>query len=194
MLELGPGLIFLVIKLGVQCKMNYKDAVKKSMEMLAEDPLTKFIGYNLSYGSKAYGTLADIDKSKIRETPVAENLMTDLCIGMALRGYKPVLIFERHDFILNALDALINHLDKFEELSDGVFVPKVLIRAIVGSMKPINPGPQHMQDFSNFFKEVFHFPVYDPQTPLEVIANYETARSIKKSAMFIERRDMYDLK
>ena len=172
--------------------MKYKDAVKQSMEMLARDEKTVFIGYNITRGSRAYGTLNNIPLEKCLETPVAENLMAGLSIGMSLEGYNPVLIFERQDFMLNALDALVNHLDKIESLSKGEFIPKVIVRAIVGSKKPINPGPQHMQDFSKFFKEFLHFPVYDSQTSQEVIDNYIEALASKRPSMMIERKDLYE--
>ena len=82
--------------------MKYGEAVKKSMEMLAQDERTLFIGYNLVRGSKAYGSLSDIPSEKIIEMPVAENLMAGLSNGLSIGGFRPVLIFERHDFMLNA--------------------------------------------------------------------------------------------
>ena len=44
--------------------MKYSEAIKKSMEILADDKRTVFIGYNISFGSKAYGTLKDIPENK----------------------------------------------------------------------------------------------------------------------------------
>jgi len=170
---------------------EYKEAIKKSMKILAKDNNIKFIGYNLNFGSRAYGTLEDIPKSKCLETPVAENLMAGLAMGMALEEYKPVLIFERHDFMLNSLDALINHLDKFEIMSNGQFIIKIIIRAIIGSNKPIDPGPQHIQDFSEIFKKIFSFPIFEPKTPEEVLKAYEFAKSAKTSVMIIERKELY---
>ena len=92
--------------------MNYGETIKKSMERLEKDEKTIFIGYNISFGSQAYGTLKDIPSIQKIETPLAENLMVGLAIGLGMGGYRPVLFFERHDFILNALDGLVNHLDK----------------------------------------------------------------------------------
>jgi len=172
--------------------MRYRDAIKKSMEMLAEDPDVFFIGYNVNYGSRAYGTLADVPKSKCLEMPVAENLMTGFAIGMAFEGFKPVLIFERHDFMLNALDAIVNHLDKLKEMSNGQFAAPVIIRAIVGSKKPLYPGPQHIQDFSEFFKKSLSFPVYELNTIDEIVKHYEEARSFSLPMMLIEKRELYN--
>ena len=42
--------------------MKYVDAIKQSMNSLAEDDRTIFLGYNISFGSQAYGTLKDIPK------------------------------------------------------------------------------------------------------------------------------------
>jgi len=107
-----------------------------------------YIGYNLKKGHKANGWLKDYDKKNIIETPVAENLMTGLAIGMAMEGFKPVLYFERHDFMLNALDQLVNHLDKD-------FNYPVIVRAVIGSDKPLNPGKQHTQNYTEAFKTMF---------------------------------------
>jgi len=173
--------------------MKYGEAVKFSMEELAKDQSVLFIGYNLTHGSKAYGSLKNIPESQIIETPVAESLMTGLSTGLALEGFKPILIFERHDFILNALDGLVNHLDKLDELSHGQYSPSVTIRAILGSNKPINPGPQHSQDFTEAFKKMLKMPLYDPQNSREVLDAYKIAIHSKNPTMIIERRDFYNL-
>ncbi len=172
--------------------MKYKDAVKQSMEMLARDEKTVFIGYNITRGSRAYGSLNNIPLEKCLETPVAENLMIGLSMGMSLKGYKPVVFFERHDFILNALDALVNHLEKIESMSNGEFRPKVIIRATVGGKTPFYPGPQHTQDFSEVLKKLINFPVYELQTPEEIIKRYKEAKDSKTSMMLIEKRDFYE--
>ena len=170
--------------------MNYKEIIKKTMEEIALDEKARFVGYNLSRGSRAYGTLCDVPKSMIIEMPVAENLMGGIAIGLSLEGYKPVLVFERHDFMLNALDSLINHLDKLPLLSNRQYQCPMLIRAVIGSMTPINPGPQHMQDFSDFFKKTFHFPVYDPKNSKELEDAVNEAKKFEKPVMIIERREL----
>ena len=65
------------------------------------------------------GTLKDVPDDQKIETPVAENLMVGLAIGMSFEGFKPVVYFERHDFMLVAADAISNHIDKIERISHG---------------------------------------------------------------------------
>ena len=173
--------------------MKYKDAVRESMEMLAKEENAVFIGYNLAFGSKGYGTLINVPREHIVETPVAENLMTGLAMGLSLEGIRPVLIFERHDFMLNALDALVNHLGRFEELSDGEYKMPVIIRAIIGGTKPFYPGPQHVQDYTNVFRDILSFPVSNPQTSEGIIRLYQEAQRSDRPFMIVEKRDLYDL-
>lgn len=171
--------------------MKYKDALIRSMNMLSEDKNSIFLGYNLNFGTKCYGTLEGISDRQRLETPLAENLMTGLCIGLALEGFRPILFFERHDYILLALDAIINHLDKLKEMTHGQFNAPVIIRATVGSPKPIHPGPQHIQDFSEVLKKIISFPVYEPKNAQEVLDIYENIKNIKTPVMIIERKDLY---
>jgi pyruvate/2-oxoglutarate/acetoin dehydrogenase E1 component len=171
--------------------MKYRDAIKHAMEELARDQRTIFLGYNVLYGSRAYGTLDGVPSEQCLETPVAENLMAGLAIGMALAGYRPVLFFERHDFVLNALDAIVNHLDKLESMSHGQFRAPVIIRATVGGRAPLHPGPQHTQDFTEAFRSMLTFPVLDITTPAEVQDAYRLAGQFDTPVMLVERRDLY---
>ena len=172
--------------------MKYKEAIKQSMEELAQDKRTIFLGYNILFGSRAYGTLTDVPREMCQETPIAENLMAGLAIGMSLEGYRPVLFYERHDFILNALDAIVNHLDKIESMSKGQFKTSVIIRAAVGAKEPLDPGPQHTQDFTKAFSEMLTLPVLDLKNTAEVIEGYKKARTMESPIMLVERRNLYD--
>jgi len=173
--------------------MKYQEAVKKSMEMLAKDPRTIFIGYNTFYGNKAVKTLGNVPREKIIETPIAENLMMGLGIGMSLKGFLPVVYFERHDFMLNASDAIVNHLDKIESMSEGQFKTPLIIRAFVGHNEPIDPGAQHLQDFTAAFRDMVDFPIYEPSNSKEVLGLYKKLLNTKGPAMVVERGSLYEL-
>jgi len=162
------------------------------MELLAREERTLFLGYNVLMGSRAYGTLSRVPAEKCLETPVAENLMAGMAIGMAMEGLRPVLFYERHDFMLNALDALVNHLDKIDGLSRGRFKAPVIIRAVVGGTKPIYPGLQHTQDFSPLFRSLFRFPVLELGTEDDIPRLYQETLTREEPVMFIERKDLYE--
>lgn len=168
---------------------KYFDAVKESMELLAKQGVI-FIGYNVRYGS-AYGTLKNVPENQRIETPLAENLMAGLAIGLSLEGYRPLLFFERHDFIFNALDALINQVDKIDIISQGQFKIPIIIRAVAGGIKPFYSGLTHTSNLTKLFKEMFHFPVYNPKTPNEVIAAYKIALEADYPVLISEEKALY---
>jgi len=127
---------------------SYKEALTDAMTMLAQHPQTLFIGQNVIYGGQAMAsTFANIPMDKRIEFPVAEDFQMGYCTGLALEGFIPVCIYPRFDFLLLALNQLVNHLDKIEQMSHGGYNPKVIIRTAVGSDRPLNPGPQHTQNY-----------------------------------------------
>lgn len=172
--------------------MTYKDAIISEIEKLAKDPLTLFLGYNIKFGSKAYGTLLTVPEERLIETPLAENLMTGLATGLSLCGYKPILFFERHDFLLNASDGIVNHVDKLDKLSHEEFKTPIIIRAVVGSRTPLEPGLQHIQNYTEAFQKMASFPILTPKTEDEIVKAYSIAREFKRPVMIVEERDLYN--
>ena len=169
--------------------LSYKEAMIQTQTELGEQGAI-FIGYNVKYGN-AIGTLKDVPDEQTLETPVAENLMAGLAIGMSFEGFTPVVYFERHDFMLVAADAIINHIDKIERISHGEFKCPVIIRAVTADAGPFYSGITHSQDFTKVFKEAVSFPVHDPVTGDDVIRAFRGAKESGKPAMIIERKSRY---
>jgi pyruvate dehydrogenase E1 component beta subunit len=170
--------------------MTYKQAITDANTKLAEDPKRRFIGYGLQKG-RALGTLKNVPDNQIIEMPVAENLMLGTAIGMALTGLKPVVFIERMDFLMNCMDALVNHLDKIKQISQGEFDPKVIIRCIVGNKnKPLYTGATHTQDFSMVLRDMIDIPVYQVLNESFVKSAYGLADSREKSGIIVEYKDL----
>jgi pyruvate/2-oxoglutarate/acetoin dehydrogenase E1 component len=178
--------------------MTYKESLTQAMTDLAKDPLVRFIGYGVRVGGRAAGTLAGVAESQLIETPVAENLMVGMATGMALAGLRPVVFIERMDFILNAMDAIVNHLDKIEVLSQGQFRPSVILRVVVGNRtKPLFTGVTHVQDFTDAISKMVSFPVVSLAKPEEIVPQYRVAYqtiaaegAARKSYMLVEYKDL----
>ena len=169
--------------------LSYKEAMIQTQTELGEQGAI-FIGYNVKYGN-AIGTLKDVPDEQKLETPVAENLMAGLAIGMSFEGFLPVVYYERHDFMLVAADAIINHIDKIERISHGEFKCPVIIRAVTADAGPFYSGITHSQDFTRVFKEAVSFPVHDPVTGDDVIRAFRGAVESGRPAMIVERKSRY---
>ena len=110
---------------------------------------------------------------------------------MALTGLKPVVFIERMDFLMNCMDALVNHLDKIKEISQNEFDPVVMIRCIVGNVtKPLYTGATHTQDFSQALRMMTDIPVYQILDVGFVKNAYKYALERKTSAIIVEYKDL----
>lgn len=137
--------------------LTYKEALTVCMDRHAKDGRSCFVGYGLRSG-RAMGTLKNVPEHMLCEMPTAENLMMGAAIGMSLKGRLPLVYFERADFLLNATDAIVNHLAQIETISNGEFRPAVIIRVTVGNKaKPLFTGATHVQDFTRAFSVLCKF-------------------------------------
>jgi hypothetical protein len=166
--------------------IKFKDAVTQGMTELGDEGAI-FIGYSLLPGD-AMGTLKNVPDDQKIETPVAENLMVGLAIGMSFEGFKPVVYFERHDFMLVAADAIGNHIDKIERISHGEFKVPVVLKTVVDDGGLFYSGPTHSQNFTKVFREMVDFPVLDPQTPEEALDMYRYAKDSDGPVMIVEHK------
>lgn len=169
--------------------MSFKDAVVQSMDDLASDGAI-FIGYNVARGH-AMGTLRNVPEEQMIETPVAENLMAGLGMGISFEGSKAVIYYERHDFMYVAADAIGNHIDKINRISHGEYSVPVIIRAVVADSGPFYSGPTHSQDLTEMFRAAVDFPIFEPRTAKEALIAYKKARMAKGPVMIIERKSSY---
>lgn len=175
--------------------MTYKDQLTAAMDALAADPLVCFVGYGVRKNG-ALGTFKNIRPEQLVEMPVAENLLVGAAIGMALAGRRPLVFIERMDFILNAADAIVNHLDKVATLSRGEWSAGVIIRTVVGNRrKPLFTGAPHIQDFTEAFRSMVQMPVMRllAEDTDKIPAVYEAAAARQRrgeSTMLVEYKDL----
>lgn len=126
---------------------TYFDELCAAMENLGQLPNTVFMGQAVAYpGTAMYRTLERVPMEKRLELPVAEDMQLGMAIGMSLNGFLPICIYPRINFLLLAMNQLVLHLDKLPRYSD--YKPHVIIRTGIASDEPINPGPQHLGDYT----------------------------------------------
>tara|TARA_B100000989_G_C19455592_1_gene433860 strand:+ start:504 stop:1058 length:555 start_codon:yes stop_codon:yes gene_type:complete len=139
--------------MGIILTMTYRRELIRSMKLLAKNPKTIFLGQSISYpGNSMYHTLVGISEKKKIELPVFEEVQMGMAIGLAMEGYLPVTCYPRFDFLILAMNQLINHLDKIRMMSRNEMKLKVIIRTSVAAKTPLDGGPQHTQDYTNAIK------------------------------------------
>jgi pyruvate/2-oxoglutarate/acetoin dehydrogenase E1 component len=178
--------------------MKYFEELKRSMEFLAADPRTLFIGQAVAVpGTAMSNTLRDVDKSRLVELPVAEEMQMGITTGLALAGRVPVSIFPRWNFLLCGMSQLINHLDKLDAMSNGGYRAKAIVRTGIGSERPLHPQQQHVGDYTDALRLMCKtIEVIRLDEPEQIFPAYERAllRDDGRSTLIVEYGDYYSEK
>lgn len=176
--------------------MKYFDELKRSMEYLAKDDRTIFLGQAVAVpGTGMSNTLKDVSKDKLIELPVAEEMQMGMSLGMALHGRIPISIYPRWNFLLCAVSQLVNHVDKLSLMSK--YKANLIIRTSIGSERPLHPQCQHVGDFTEAFKLMCKtVEVIRLDEPDQIFPAYEKAllRDDNHSTILVEWGDYYNEK
>jgi pyruvate/2-oxoglutarate/acetoin dehydrogenase E1 component len=178
--------------------MKYFDELKRSMDFLAQDPRTVFMGQAVAVpGTAMSNTLKDVPRERLIELPVAEEMQMGMTTGMALTGAVPVSIFPRWNFLLCAMSQLISHLDKVDVMSNGTYKTKAIVRTGIGSQRPMHPQHQHIGDFTEALRLMCStIEVIRLDEPEDIFPAYERAllRDDGRSTIIVEYGDYYNEK
>jgi len=135
--------------------LRYKNEIIRSMEWLAEKDDTIFLGQAVNYsGNAMFNTTKTIPTEKRIELPVFEDVQMGMSLGMAYEGVVPITSYPRFDFLICAVNQLVNHVDKMSIISEGQYQPRIIIRTSIGSRIPLDAGEQHTQDHTQAFKNL----------------------------------------
>ena len=173
--------------------MNYKEEVQRAMDLFAEQPNSIFIGQAVEYkGTALTHQVKNFPSGKLLELPVAEEMQAGFALGLALEGYLPISLYPRMNFIILAMNQIINHLDKWEAMSVGQSKPKVIMKAVVGSQFPLDPGHQHKANYTESFRSACtNIDIVELLYPEQIVDAYKNALSSDRSTLIIEHGDLY---
>ena len=87
------------------------------------------------------GLREEFGKNRVFDMPLSENGITGVCIGAALMGMRPVMVHQRVDFALLAMDQLVNNAAKWHYMFNGQSRVPLVVRLIIG--RGWGQGPQH---------------------------------------------------
>jgi pyruvate/2-oxoglutarate/acetoin dehydrogenase E1 component len=132
-------------------EISYKDTLINVMTELAKLEDTIFIGQQIVYaGNPMSTTLTNVPKEKMIEVPVMEETQMGMSLGLAMTGKRVITFYPRWDFIISATNQLVNHIDKYELMTENKV--NILIRVGKGADTPLDPGHQHKANYIEEFK------------------------------------------
>jgi pyruvate/2-oxoglutarate/acetoin dehydrogenase E1 component len=148
--------------------LSYVEAIREATDQqMAEDSSVVVFGLDVDDPKAIQGTTRGLvekyGSERVFGTPLSEEAMTGAAIGMALAGLRPIHIHIRMDFLLLAMNQLVNVAAKSRYMYGGqVHVPMV-VRCMIG--KSWGQGAQHSQGLHAYFMHVPGLKVVAPTNP-----------------------------
>ena len=174
---------------------NYGTAILSAFEYLLENyPEVFVIGQGLWSPWYVGNSMTDLDKKfgvdRIIDTPVSESACTGAAVGASLAGMKPIVVQPRMDFMLYAMDAIVNQAAKWSHMLGGQAHPSVTIRGIIN--RGGEQGAQHSQALHAWFAHVPGLRVVMPSTVADARDLLIAAVLCKDPVVYIDDRWLYD--
>jgi pyruvate/2-oxoglutarate/acetoin dehydrogenase E1 component/TPP-dependent pyruvate/acetoin dehydrogenase alpha subunit len=110
---------------------------------------------------------------RMLNTPIAELGFIGAAVGAALLGMRPIVDVQYGDFLLLAMDQIVNNAAKLRYMSGGAIRVPMVLRAPVGAT---GRGAQHAQNLERFFIGV-------PGLKVVAVSNAYDAKGILKAAV-----------
>lgn len=175
--------------------LSYAGALREGFATLLRDDERVFlIGQGLWSPWYVGASMTDLDKEfgrdRVLDSPTSENATTGAALGAALAGMRPIVIHPRMDFMLLAVDQLVNQAANWFFMSGGRVPAPVVVRAIVN--RGGEQAAQHSQSVHAWFMHVPGLRVVMPSDPHDakglLIASVEDPNPV----LFIDDRWLYD--
>ena len=175
--------------------ISYAQAIQEALRQAMEkDPSVFLMGEGVDDPRAIFGSTEGLQKKfgkeRVFDLPISENGMTGVAIGAALAGMRPVMTHQRLDFVLYAMDQIVNHASKRCYVSGGTQSVPMTIRAIIG--RGWGQGCQHSQNLQSLFAHIPGLKVVMPTTPYDVKGLLLSAIWDNNPVIFIEHRRLYE--
>lgn len=177
--------------------ITYRDALREAIreEMLRDERVfimgEDIAGYGGTY-AVSKGLFEEFGEKRVRDTPLAEEVITGTAIGAALGGLRPILELMTVNFSLLASDLIINSAAKFHYMFGGQPQIPLVIRMPGGG--GAQRGAQHSQMLETMYAHVPGLKVVTPATPYDVKGMLKSAVRDPNPVLFIEHELLYNIK
>lgn len=177
-------------------QITYREAIADAMASAMEQhEHTVLFGLGVTDHVGTFGTtkgfVERFGSDRVFETPIAEDSMTGFALGLSLSDRYPIHVHIRADFMLLAMNQLINSVAKYRYMYGGLFTAPMLIRSVIG--RSWGQGAQHSQSLQAMLAHAPGLYVVMPSSAHTAQATYAHAVSRCTSPVVsLEHRLLYD--
>lgn len=176
-------------------KISYSQAINETLhQMIGKDKTIFLIGQGVTSPWYVGTTTIGLDKrfgpERIIDTPVSENGVTGAAIGAALVGMRPILMYPRLDFMLYAMDQIVNHAANWHYMFGGQLSVPLTIWGIIN--RGGEQAAQHSQALQAIFMHIPGLKVVMPSTPYDAKGLLVASIEDNNPVIYIDDRWLYD--
>jgi pyruvate dehydrogenase E1 component beta subunit len=174
--------------------LTYVDALREGMaQEMRADPRVFVFGLDVddhkAIQGSTRGLVQEFGPDRVFGTPLSEAAMTGVAIGAAMAGMRPIHVHIRMDFLMLAMNQLINIAAKSHYMYDGQVQVPLVVRSMIG--KSWGQGAQHSQGLHSMFMHVPGLKVVAPSNAYDAKGCLIAAIRDNNPVIFVEHRLLY---
>ena len=138
-------------------KMTFTNAINEALHIsMKKDKKILCYGLGVTDPKNIFSTTTNLEKkfgpNRVFDVPTSENALTGISIGASIDGVKSVVVHQRLDFFLYAMDQLVNSAAKWYYMFGSKRSVPITIRLIIG--RGWGQGPTHSQNLQSWFNHI----------------------------------------
>ena len=178
-------------------EITYREAIHDAMvEEMRRDDTVFLMGEDIGTYGGAFGVsagmLAEFGPERVRETPISELAIVGAAAGAAMVGMKPIAEMMFMDFVLLALEPLVNQAAKARFMFGGKATVPMVVRLPGGS--GTGAAAQHSQSLESILMHIPGIKVVAPSTPYDAKGLLLSAIRDPNPICFVEHKLLYKVK
>lgn len=175
-------------------KLQFSLAINEALhQIMANDKSVFLIGQGVKspwyVGNTCQGLLEKFGPERVIDTPVSENATTGSAVGAAIAGMRPIVVHPRMDFMMYAMDPIINEAANWHYMCGGKTSVPVVIWGIIN--RGGEQAAQHSQAFQALFAHIPGLKVVMPSTPYDAKGLMIAAIKDDNPIIYIDDRWLY---
>jgi len=163
---------------------------------LADDPSVVLLGEDIGRLGGVYrvtdGLQQEFGAHRVIDTPLAESGILGAAIGMAYRGYRPVIEIQFDGFVYVAFDQIVSQVAKMRARTGGAVTLPITIRIPVAG--GIGAAEHHSESPEAYFAHTAGLRVVSVATPQDAYTVMQQAIACDDPVVFFEPKRRYHVK
>jgi pyruvate dehydrogenase E1 component beta subunit len=174
--------------------MTYREALRLAMRQEMERDERVFVmGEEVGLFDGSYkvtaGLLDEFGPDRVRDTPISEEGFLGAGVGAAMLGERPIVEVMTLNFLLVAMDQVVNHAAKIGAMFGGEVRCPMVIRTPNGAGNQLTA--QHSQSFDGWFAGTPGLKVVAPASPADAKGLLKAAIRDDDPVLVIENLPIY---